>query len=114
MNSAAMVQEVAHVATQPSDGGSRPTSSLQSIRVRPIPIKVAKELLVREHYLHSLPGGTQMTFGAFLGNNLLGAITLGAGPFNAHRIVDYASPDNCLILTRLWLSDQLPKTASPG
>ena len=58
-----------------------------------------------------MPGGTRLTFGAFVGNNLLGTVTLGAGPFNAHRLVEDAIPDNCLSLTRLWLSDRLPKNS---
>ena len=30
------------------------------------------------------------------------------GPINAHLLVDEATPDDCLTLTRLWLSDELP------
>jgi hypothetical protein len=76
--------------------------------VLPIPVLAAKQLLCREHYLHSLPGGTKLTFGVFLGSRLLGALTLGAGPFLAYQLVDRAAPDDCLTLTRLWLSDELP------
>ena len=52
-----------------------------------------------------------MTFGVFLGQRLLGAIALGVGPFNAHRLVDGAAPADCLTLSRLWLSDELPKNS---
>lgn len=85
-----------------------PTSALQSIRIAPIPISVAKTLLVRHHYLHSLPGGTRLAFGVFVGARLLGAMTFGVGPTNAHRLVREASADDCAVLTRLWLSDGLP------
>jgi hypothetical protein len=79
--------------------------------VRPVPFSVAKQLLVRHHYLHSFPGGTKLAFGSFLGNRLLGALTLGAGPANAYALVDGATPVDCLALTRLWLSDELPRNS---
>ena len=88
--------------------GPSPRTALQRIGVRPIPKRVAKELLEREHYLHSLPGGTKLCFGAFVENRLLGALTLGVGPFEAHSLVEGAHRDDCVTLTRLWLSDDLP------
>jgi len=88
--------------------GSTPRAALQSIEVRPIPVVVAKKLLEREHYLHSLPGGTRLAFGAFLDQRLMGALTLGAGPSQAFRLVEGASADDCAVLSRLWLSDELP------
>ncbi len=72
---------------------------------------VAKELLVQKHYHHSFPGGTQLALGVFLILRLVGALTLGAGPAQAHRLVDGAGPQDCLALTRLWLSDQLPSNS---
>ena len=69
---------------------------------------VARELLVLGHYLHSFPGGTQLAFGVFEGLRLMGALTLGAGPAQAYRLVEGAGPRDCLVLTRLWLSDDLP------
>ena len=88
--------------------GSIPSPALQSIRVQPIPFVAAKQIAVKHHYLHSLPGGTKLAFGAFVEGKLLGAITFGVGPFNAFSLVAGASPDNCLTLTRLWLSGKLP------
>ncbi|MBM3943367.1 MAG: DNA methyltransferase [SAR202 cluster bacterium] len=108
---AAMVQGTARGANQLRDGGSQPTSPLQTLLVRPIPIGVAKGILEQRHYLHSLPGGTGLAFGTFLNSRLLGALTLGFGPKNAHRLVQGASPADCLTLTRLWLSDELPKNS---
>jgi hypothetical protein len=83
-------------------------SNINSIQVRPIPFSIAKKLIVQHHYLHSLPGGTMLAFGIFCENSLKGAITFGAGPQNAFRLVNNALPENCLTLTRLWLSAQLP------
>ena len=105
--SAASVTE----STAPVQGerpGSTPRAALQSIHVQPIPFVAAKKILVKHHYLHSLPGGTQLAFGAFVEDKLLGALTFGAGPHNAFTLVDGACPDNCLTLTRLWLSEKLP------
>ena len=98
-------------ADQVEGPGSTPRAALQVISVKPIYTSIARKLLVRHHYLHSLPAGTRLAFGAFVGPRLLGAITLGIGPFNAHSLVEGAVPDDCVTLTRLWLSDDLPKNS---
>ena len=99
---------VARPAVQQVGGGASPTPALQSLRVVPIPPAVAKALIVQHHYLHSLPGGTGLAFGVFVDHCLLGVVTLGVGPYNAHSLVKGAMPDDYLTLTRLWLSDELP------
>ncbi len=88
--------------------GSIPSPALQSIRVQPIPFVAAKKILVKHHYLHSLPGGTKLAFGAFVEGKLFGVLTFGVGPQNAFALVEGAHPDHCLTLTRLWLSEILP------
>ena len=98
----------ARPANQQARGGSTPTPALHDVQVRPIPLSVAKGLIVRHHYLHTVPGGTHLAFGAFCDRRLLGAVTLGVGPFNAHRLVQGATNREVLTLTRLWLSDTLP------
>jgi hypothetical protein len=106
MSAAGVTESIAPV--RGAGPGPTPRAALHSILVRPVPVIVARELLVRHHYLHSLPGGTHLAFGVFLGQSLLGALTFGVGPANAHRLVEGAAPDDCLTLTRLWLSDELP------
>ena len=91
-------------------GGSTPTPALQGLRVELVAHRVAKSVL-RRHYLGSLPGATQISLGVFNGAGLEGAVTLGCGPINGHRIVEGASRGDCLTLTRLWLSDRLPKNS---
>ena len=91
--------------------GASPRAALQDMMVACIAIRIAKELIVLNHYLHTLPGGTAMAFGVLLGGRLLGALTLGAGPTNAYRLVEGASPRHCIALTRLWLSEELPPNA---
>ncbi len=91
--------------------GPNPTAALQSLLVKPVPFVVAKRLIERNHYLHTFPGGTKLTFGVFIDNRLQGAISLGAGPTNAYNLVYRAQPDDCLVLTRLWLFDDLPRNS---
>lgn len=98
-------------ATQRAGGGATPTPALQSIQVRPVSVKIAKEIIVRNHYLHTMPGGTKLAFGIFSGKHLMGTVTLGVGPFNAHRLVSGATRGDCICLTRLWLADDLPKNS---
>ena len=86
-------------------------SLVKSIMLQPIPFAVARNLVVGHHYLHSMPGGTWFTFGVFLESSLLGVMTLGAGPFLVHQLVDGGQPDDCVVLTRLWLSDELPRNS---
>ena len=106
MGAAGVTESTAPVQGERS--GSTPRAALQSIRVQPIPFAAARQIVVRHHYLHSLPGGTKLAFGTFAEGKLLGAITFGVGPYNAFALVDGACPDDCLALTRLWLSDELP------
>ncbi|MFC1935653.1 DNA methyltransferase [Chloroflexota bacterium] len=101
----------ARLEHQQAGGGAIPTPALQDLLVRPIPFTAAKAIIVRHHYLHSLPGGTQFAFGVFLDGRLLGAVTLGVGPVNAYRLVRGAASRDCLTLTRLWLSDELPSNS---
>ncbi|HZA21661.1 MAG TPA: DNA methyltransferase [Dehalococcoidia bacterium] len=101
----------ARPASQQAGGGATPTPVLQSLEVRPIPILAARRLIEREHYLHSLPGGTRLAFGVFMGSRLMGALALGVGPLNAYSLVQGATPEDCLTLTRLWLSDELPRNS---
>jgi hypothetical protein len=99
------------VPGQGTGAGSTPSAALQQIQVKPVPVSVARRLIQREHYLHPLPGGTKLAFGVFVGTRVLGALIPGAGPANAYSLVDGANPDDCLTLTRLWLSDALPSNS---
>ena len=91
--------------------GASPRAALQQLRVRPVPFRIAKELLAREHYLHSMPGGTRLSFGVFVEPRLMGALTLGVGPKLGYRLVEGATPRDCATLVRVWLSDQLPRNS---
>ncbi len=84
---------------------------LDELRVVPVAPRIARAVLERHHYLHSLPGGTQLAFGVFADRRLLGALALGVGPFNGCSLVEGATSSDCLTLTRLWLADELPKNS---
>ena len=99
---------VSTASLQGAGPGATPRAALQQLQVRPIPHNVAKQLLVRQHYLHSMPGGTKLAFGVFFGQRLMGAATFGAGPTLSYRLVEGASPGDCATLTRFWLDDTLP------
>ncbi len=77
----------------------------------PVHVPIAGALLVRHHYLHSVPGGTRLAFGVLCDGRLQGALTLGGGPANSFRLVEGASLKDCLTLTRLWLADELPRNS---
>ena len=91
--------------------GSIPSPTLRSIHLQPIPFATVRQIVVRHHDLHSLPGGTKLAFGTSLEGKLLGAITFGVGPYNSFSLVEEACPDDCLTLTRLWLSEKLPSNS---
>jgi hypothetical protein len=99
---------VSTVSNQEERRGSNPTAALQPMSIKPVPFVVAKRLIEKHHYLHSFPGGTKLAFGIFVADRLQGAISLGAGPANAYSLVYQAKPEDCLVLTRLWLYDDLP------
>jgi hypothetical protein len=102
------------VSTAPVQGagpGSSPRATLQAMQVLPVPFWVARSVLVRHHYLHSMPGGSKLAFGVFMQNSLRGAVTLGVGPYNAPSLVSGATSDDGLTLSRLWLSAGLPRNS---
>jgi hypothetical protein len=85
-----------------------PDRLLHSLQIIPLSHSEAKNLLVHNHYLHSFPGGTKLTFGVFVHCQLKGALTFGVGPFLGYKIVKNANPDDAITLTRMWVSNELP------
>jgi len=99
---------VSMATVQEARAGSNPSSALHAIQLIPISHVEARNLIVPNHYLHSLPGGTKLSLGIFLNARLLGGLTFGVGPYLGYKIVNDARPDDVVTLTRLWLSDELP------
>ena len=103
--------EASTVSFPEAGPGASPRTALHQLRVVAIPISIAKKVMSRNHYLHSIPGGTSLAFGVFMGGRLVGAVILGAGSVNGYRLVDGADRGDCLTLTRLWLADELPSNS---
>ena len=99
------------VPTSKLPKSSDPAVILKQLTIVPVHFTVARAVLVAHHYLHSIAAGTQLCFGVFVRNSLMGAITLGAGPFLAYQLVDQAGQNDCLTLTRFWLDDRLPRNS---
>lgn len=88
------------------------SQALPTIGIHPIPTSLCRSIVTREHYLHSYPAATSLSLGVFdASDEIVGAITLGAGPPNGFRVVDGAVIEDCLTLTRFWLSDALLKNS---
>jgi hypothetical protein len=102
------------VSTIPNQGkgaGLYAGAALLELRLVPISREDAKKMIVRYHYTRTLPGGTKMSFGIFLKGRLVGAMVFGVGPFYGYKLVYGATPDDVVTLTRLWLSDELPRNS---
>jgi hypothetical protein len=102
---------VSKIPNQGETGDSCADKALHDLRLIPISRVDAKTLIVRNHYSHTLPGGTKMSFGVILNGRLLGVMTFGVGPFYGYKLVNNATPDDVVTLTRLWLSDELPRNS---
>ena len=98
-------------STAPNQGMAVVLGYMKGLNIAPISQIDAKEILISNHYLHSFPGGTKLSFGVYLDARLLGALTFGVGPYLGYKLVKDASPDDVVTLTRLWLSDDLPKNS---
>ncbi|MHB1006527.1 MAG: Mom family adenine methylcarbamoylation protein [Chloroflexota bacterium] len=91
-----------------SDPGAPLDYSPKKMTLKPIPYQVARALLERGHYLHSISAGTVLLLGVFIGERLLGVAQFTCGSRQAHCIVEGAQARDCITLARLWLSDELP------
>ena len=98
-------------AAPPADpravGNAIPTPALRDLRVRPILFRIAKSIVVGNRYLGTMPGGTRLALGVFVGKRLLGVVIFGVGPSNIYHLAGGAEPDDCMTLARVWLSDLL-------
>lgn len=101
------------VHLEDTPGNETPTLRISpgDLEVGTIPHVTSRSFFERHHYLHSMPAGTLLCFGAFVNGYLLGALCLGVGPINAHRLVMGAEASDVLTLTRLWLDDALPRNS---
>ncbi len=111
MKTSAPSVTAAQLSFQEAGAGPTPSMALLSLIVQVIDRSIAAEIIKRHHYLHSFPGGTKLSLGVFSDKRLVGVLTLGVGPKNSHCLVEGATADDCLTLTRVWLSDDLPRNS---
>jgi hypothetical protein len=106
-----MIMKGSVVTASPSSCRKNDLSILREVSICPVPFSVAREIIEKHHYLHSGPGGTMLSLGILANGRLMGALTLGVGPFNGHCLVRGARREDCITLTRLCLSDELPSNS---
>lgn len=77
--------------------------------VRPIPSKLAADIVIANHYLHRRPP-ISFAYGYFVDDELLGVVTFGS-PASPHmrRSVCPSDPTKVYELNRLWVDDSCPK-----
>lgn len=115
MAQAPVVHREGHPAIQSGEGGASPILALQpwplfgpmDMRVRAIPHRVARKVCEQKHYLRSYPGGSELAFGIFSGDLLLGVAVLGVGPKNISSFFQDAQGKEVMCLSRFWLDDRL-------
>jgi hypothetical protein len=84
--------------------------ALEHYRIAQIDYKTAMDVIVREHYLHR-KAPCSVAFGLFKEDILMGVICYGT-PSSATLRTGIAGPQyatNVVELTRLWVSDEVPK-----
>lgn len=86
---------------------------VKDLELRPIPGRVARKLIVENHYSHAWPaGGGRIPLGVFWSGALRGAIIYSTGAnTQAHQLVEGSERRQFLELTRLWLDDRLGKNS---
>jgi hypothetical protein len=91
---------------------SRPRrSTLKRLVVAEVPLGTVRTLIERNHYSRSCPAVASRAFAIFLGKQLHGAAVFSNGSAHAGRLVVAGVPQHVVTLSRLWLSDRLPKNA---
>jgi hypothetical protein len=90
----------------------RPRRSIvKALVVREVSLPVVRGLVEREHYTRSCPAVATHAFAVELDDRLDGAAVLTTGAVRAHKILAAATREDVVTLSRLWLSDRLPKNA---
>ena len=90
----------------------RPSRSIvRGLEVRLVPASAITELIIREHYLHSMPIAPCACFGVFIDDELHGGVVISAGARHGHRVLSAARPQEVMTLARLWLSARCPKNS---
>ena len=89
----------------------RSTSIVKRIEVAEVSLTEVRGLIECNHYTRSCPAVALHAFGVYLADELHGAAVIGAGARYAHRVLSAGRPGDVVTLSRLWLSDLLPRNA---
>lgn len=87
-------------------------SAVKELNIKLIPTSIAKDIIIKNHYSKRWPNRNTINYGVFYQGRLLGACTFGNAnsPAMIH-LVEGTEQHEYLELTRLWLSDELPKNS---
>lgn len=88
-----------------------PGSIVKRIEVAEVPLGEVAGLIRENHYTHSCAAVASHAFGVYLNGELLGAAVITTGAARSHRLLTAARPSDVVTLSRLWLSDCLPKNS---
>lgn len=88
-----------------------PPFPAKAMRLAMIPLRVAREVCERRHYLHTYPGAAILNFGIFVRASLLGIAVIGLGPANVFRFFAGAERQEVACLARFWLDDRLGRNS---
>lgn len=90
----------------------KPEHRIKELRCKLIPTRIARELIIKNHYSHKWPGANILSYGVFSTDSLVGVITFGKGVC-AHYIkfVPGTAQNEYLELTRVWIHDDIGKGA---
>jgi len=85
-------------------------ASSGDVRVELIPKEDADEIIRSGHYSGSVVWSSNLHFGVFVCDVLIGAMQFGPAmnPASGARVVEGSTPDTWLELNRLWLMDEKP------
>lgn len=83
---------------------------LEDYQIKPIPYKLAMEIVIKNHYLHR-KAPCSFAFGLFLDDELKGIVCYGTPSSSTLRkgLAGIENATNVIELTRLWVDDTVPK-----
>lgn len=83
---------------------------LKNLVVLPIELRAAKDICVKNHYMHTAPQDARIAYGIFLDSICYGVMILGYTPTTNRKIsklINKISKSQYIELQRTWISDEL-------
>lgn len=96
-------------AVQPVLPGCETLPMVPGLRVEPVDKRLAKEVIVREHYLHRNPP-CSFAYGLFEEDELVGVVIFGTPPSrHLQQSACHSNPALVVELNRLWVHDRMER-----